>query len=113
MSDLYNPDGEPIRVRCYDNGGESADRYTVVFTGKYRHKTDGEFWYVGMSDNPYHPQGVGMHGSSPTRIDGYGVSTGHLGKRLQFNQLPKPCQDLVISTYADLWDAPAPNREAA
>jgi hypothetical protein len=39
--------------RIVDNGGSSADRYTVVFS-------DGS--YLGMSGSPTHPQGVSMWG---------------------------------------------------
>lgn len=39
--------------RIQDNGGESADRYTVVFS-------DGD--YIGMSGAPSHPQGISMWG---------------------------------------------------
>jgi hypothetical protein len=39
--------------RIQDNGGESADRYTVVFC-------DGD--YIGMSGAPSHPQGVSIWG---------------------------------------------------
>jgi hypothetical protein len=41
--------------RIVDNGGSTADRYTVVFS-------DGS--YLGMSSNPTHPQGVSMAGES-------------------------------------------------
>jgi hypothetical protein len=38
------PNGVPKYVRVYDNGGKSFDRYTVVFTGRYTHKTGGACW---------------------------------------------------------------------
>ncbi len=38
------PNGIPRYVRCYDNGGESFDRYTVVFTGLYTQRTGSAFW---------------------------------------------------------------------
>lgn len=41
--------------RITDNGGQTADRYTVVFA-------DGT--YLGMSSRPSHPQGVSMAGES-------------------------------------------------
>lgn len=47
--DQLLPGGVPKYIRCYDNGGKTCDRYTVVFTGRYRHKTGGSFLYVGMS----------------------------------------------------------------
>jgi hypothetical protein len=106
----FMPNDEPKYVRCYDNGGESADRYTVVFTGRYRKMTGDEFLYRGMSANPFHPQGVGQFGSSPRQIDvnnwGFAPSVGrknHLGKRIPFAELPEDCRKLVISDYKDIW----------
>jgi hypothetical protein len=96
------PDGVPKYVRCYDNGGASFDRYTVVFTGRYTHKTGGSFWYVGMSSSPFNPQGFGQHGEHRNPIDR--PAYGHLGKKIKFTDLPDDCQKLVLETYTDLWD---------
>ncbi len=106
------PGGIPRYVRCYDNGGESIDRYTVVFTGRYRHKTGGEFAYLAMNAAPFHPQGFGQHGSSDRQIDVAGGSWGgpsigkrcHLGVRIPFDTLPTDCRALVLSDYRELWD---------
>jgi hypothetical protein len=98
------PAGVPRYVRCYDNGGRSADRYTVVYTGRYRHKTGGVFWYVGANAYPFHPQGIGMHGESPTQIDR--PTYGHLGKKVAFTALPADVRKLVMREYRALWDLP-------
>jgi len=96
------PDGMPRYIRCYDNGGETADRYTVVFTGRYTHKTGREHWYLGMSGSPFHPQGIGQHGSSVHQIDYPKYS--HLGKKITFNDLTDECKECVKQTYLYLWD---------
>ena len=96
------PNGIPKYVRCYDNGGETADRFTVVFTGRYTHKTGGDFIYLSMSGAPFHPQGVGQHGSDRKQIDRPAYS--HLGKKIKFQDLPDDCRKLVLSDYKDLWD---------
>lgn len=96
------PNGVPRYIRCYDNGGTSADRYTVVFTGRYTHKTNGGFWYIGMSGAPFHPQGIGYHADSPQPIDT--PSYKHLGKKIKFEDLPKDCQKLIMDDYLYLWD---------
>jgi len=106
----------PKYVRCYDNGGESADRYTVVYTGRYRKPMgDGSgglswFQYVGMSALPFHPQGVGMHGEHSQQIDvnkwGFAPAMGrknHLGKRILFAKLPPDCKRLVLQDYKAIW----------
>ena len=96
------PGGVPKYVRCYDNGGKTADRYTVVYTGRYRRDlTRDEFQFVGMSAQPFHPQGVGMHGSSKVQIDR--PASAHLGKRIKFAELPDDCRKLVLADYRELW----------
>lgn len=95
------PSGIPRYVRCYDNQGDTADRYTVVFTGRYR-KGGEEFIYLEMSNNPFHPMGIGMHGFSQDLIDRPGYS--HLGKKVSFEALPEKVQQCVMQTYNDLWD---------
>ena len=93
----------PRYMRCYDNGGESFDRYTVVFTGRYRHKTGGVFWNIGMSEHPFHPQGFGQHGENNVQIDK--PTYKHLGKKIPFAELSGDCQKLVMQTYQELWSA--------
>lgn len=55
----------PNGVLCIlDNRGKTADRYTVVYADPVCGDTFGDMWfgYRGMSENPFHPQGVGMYG---------------------------------------------------
>lgn len=86
----------PITVRCYDNGGETADRYTVVYHGNQVRKRFGGFVYLEMSAEPFHPQGIGQHGESREGfIDMPAYS--HLGKRIPFASLPPSCRTLVIN----------------
>lgn len=115
------PNGKPRWIRCYDNGGldaenGSTDRYTAVFTGRYRHKTGGETWYLAMSEHPSQPFGVGLSGSSQTIIDAQHGKwppaigrSNHLGKRIRFDDLPEECKRLVLDHYCYLWDVPDPN----
>jgi hypothetical protein len=55
MADVFEKpeDLSDYLFRIVDNGGSSADRYTVVFS-------DGS--HLGMSASPTHPQGVSMWG---------------------------------------------------
>jgi hypothetical protein len=91
----------PKKIRCYDNGGESADRYTIIFSGNYRKNTDGVFWYIGCSENPFSPIGVGSVGESNTQIDT--PSYGHLGKKVKYDTLPINVKSYIISVYCDIW----------
>lgn len=93
------PNGIPKYIRCYDDGGKSLDRYTVVFTKK---RPGGITLYVGMSGNPFHPQGFGQHGEQKNPIDVPSYS--HLGKKIKFQDLPEDCQKLVLRDYKDLWN---------
>lgn len=80
-------------IRIYDNGGKTFDRYTVVFM-TLPERRPGTFSALGMSANPFHPQGYGMHCSAmPGR---------HLGRRIALAQLPDPCQRLVRRDLAEL-----------
>ena len=81
--------GQPIRV--YDNGGRTYDRYTVVYIAKPERQAR-LFASVGMSKNPFHPQGFGQH---CTAMPGK-----HLGRRILFSALPDDCQKLVNQDLA-------------
>jgi len=92
-------DGQPIRV--YDNGGETIDRYTVVFmrradwgfTRDYIRRTGRDFYpMLGMNAAPFDPQGFGQHCD--------GMMGRHLGKRIPFASLPADCQKLVKQDLA-------------
>ena len=73
-------------IRCYDNGGKTADRYTVVFLDQPERAVN-TFVALGMNSTPFHPQGFGQHTAAmPGR---------HLGKRIAFASLPEDCQKLV------------------
>jgi hypothetical protein len=76
-----------LPIRCYDNGGHTFDRYTVVYMNE-RERAPNTFECVGMSDNPYAPDGFGQHSTA--------MIGAHLGKRIEFEALPDNCQDLVL-----------------
>lgn len=94
------PDGKPKYIRCYDNGGKTFDRYTVVYTGKYKGKN--ECMYIGMSAKPFDAMGFGQHGFSKDSIDRPTYS--HLGKKIKFDDLPDDCRKLVLQDYTELWN---------
>ena len=112
--------GIPRWVRVYDNP-EFIDRYTVVFTGLYnnigkdrRGTRPRPHFYVSMSENPFHPQGFGQHSettdtmldATPGKWGGPSIGRRHpwLGLRIAFEDLPEPCQKLVINDYEHLWN---------
>ena len=85
-----------LKVRCYDNGGKSYDRYTVVFA----EKINGFFVFVGMSANPCQPLGFGQCDQSDNRIDIPSYS--HLGKRIDFEKIPIECKNFVQRAFQEL-----------
>jgi hypothetical protein len=95
------PNGVPRYVRCYDNGGETMDRYTIVYTGNYKNRVS-VCEYLGCSEYPFH--GVGIHGESNTPIDYPKYS--HLGKRVDFKTLPPDVKKAVIQDYKENWELP-------
>lgn len=80
------------RIRCYDNGGKTLDRYTVVYLDQP--EGNGMFACVGMSEDPFHPQGIGQHSSA--------MIGRHLGERIAFCKLPEKCQRLVNQDLQEL-----------
>lgn len=77
----------PFIFRIVDNGGESADRFTVI-------TCDGD--YFAMSGAPFHPQGVGMTGEG---IDVQGVAErveAGVERDLRWIDLPADCQRCVF-----------------
>ena len=76
------------RIACYDNGGKTADRYTVIYLEftKNRART---FAARGMCPMPSHPFGIGQFTTA--------MRGSHLGKRIAFDALPIDCQKLVLS----------------
>jgi hypothetical protein len=77
--------GRPIR--CYDNGGKTFDRYTVVYMDDPE-RAVGAYSAVGMNAHPFHPQGYGQHCIA--------MPGKHLGRRVPFAYLPADCQRLVL-----------------
>lgn len=81
-------------IRCYDNGGKTLDRYTVVYMfDRWNPENINVFGARGMCAHPCSPQGIGCYTSAtPGR---------HLGKRIKFEELPKDCQELVLSDLGE------------
>lgn len=87
-----------MRIKAiYDNGGETLDRYTVVFNSSridYRHK---EYTLVYdclcLSDNPEHPTGVSMWCECNIGK--------HLGNKVTLKSLPKHIQEYISKRRAE------------
>ena len=103
------PNGIPRYIRCYDNGGETADRYTIVFTKRPLRYNDGKFmeWmYLVASYYPFNPQGIGLHDGSAELIDK--PTYKHLGKKVAFETLPPDVKSWVLQEYMEHWEINQP-----
>jgi hypothetical protein len=75
------------KIRIYDNGGKTADRFTVIYMDSPERGVN-LYECLGMDERPFHPMGIGMHGSAtPGR---------HLGRRIKFEDLQADCQQAVL-----------------
>jgi hypothetical protein len=82
------------KIKIYDNGGKTCDRYTIIFLQrKTRYTTDGQLYEaLASSDNPFHPLGFGHHVEclAPSKQSGK-----FLGKKIKFTDLPEQVQQFV------------------
>ena len=80
-------------LSVHDNGGKTADRYTVAFGGRLWDPAMGSYVFIlCMSGAPYHPQGVCMSGE----IDS-GDRDRCLGRKIRWTDLPEPCQRAAVA----------------
>lgn len=89
-------EGAPAAVlACYDNGGKSADRYTVLYGAPLWDETYGrDVPARAMSAHPTHPQGVGLFVQVP-------AWSRHYGRKIRFQDLPPDCRALVVRDCTD------------
>jgi len=78
------------RFRIYESRDDVADRFTILDTKPQVHRGERWYNYGGFGPNPFHPQGVGMHGEMKERD-----YRGHvaeffrgLGRRIKGDDLP-------------------------
>jgi hypothetical protein len=94
MKNTILVNGKRKTCRIYDDGGKTADRYTVVY--RVVRLSDGTRYYpyTGMGCTPFAPTGICQHGEARTPIDR--PSGKHLGKRIAFESLNEDCQRVII-----------------
>lgn len=85
-------------LRCYDNGGKTADRYTII-PPRWARKDYGQGFCaygwpaIGCSAAPFHPQGIGQHcGAEPGP---------HLGRRVHWSTLPADVQRFARQAFPE------------
>lgn len=90
---LWTEDGNPLRIRCYDNGGKTLDRYTIVFT-KVPHYDGRVIFFASGTD----PRGM----SYIMDVDKRRFAMND--KRIAFRDLPDMVQKYVVQLYCDLFE---------
>jgi len=91
MVETYLTEKEEFYV--YDNGGKTADRWTVFSASDLKNKQpNGMVDMLGLSENPNSPQGVSMFSQ--------GQVGNHLGKKVKFSSLPKEVQKHISQRYS-------------
>lgn len=79
---------------CYDNGGESYDRYTLISSGQVFRRGWGVYWeYIASNEDPTHPLGFWQHGEMKEKPGKF------LGKRIKFADLPDAVKRLYQWEY--------------
>ncbi len=82
-------------LRCYDNGGKTADRYTILpprYAAQHRERS-GLWEAIGASAYPFAPQGFGQHTSA--------TPGPHLGKRVAWSDLPVDVQTFARFSFPE------------
>lgn len=86
-------------LRCYDNGGNTADRYTII-PPRWAHEYTQDDLYngrlfnsIGCNAAPFHPQGIGMHLLS--------APGPHLGRRVHWSTLPADVQRFARQAFPE------------
>ena len=85
-------------LRCYDNGGKTADRYTIVPPRWARRQHGQGFgahgWpCISADESPFQPQGIGQHTSCQPGP--------HLGKRIHWDELPADVQRFARQAFPE------------
>ena len=92
MKNTIAVNGKRKVCRIFDLGPDGAfDRYTIAFKGYHVSDYGMVYPYLASSDNPFHPQGFGMHCESREFLTGK-----HLGKRVSFDTLPEQVQQFIL-----------------
>lgn len=92
------------RFLLLDNGGETADRFTLYDTKPMKHGYFGTtVLYIGFSENPYHPQGFGQHGETTVsqlrelKQELRNKGSSNIGKVAKLKDLPEKAQKFAKS----------------
>lgn len=81
-------------LRCYDNGGDTLDRYTIIpprWAGRDYRERSGAWCAIGASEHPFHA--YGQHCSA--------APGPHLGRRVRWADLPEDVQRFARQSFPE------------
>lgn len=84
------------KLRIYDNGGRTVDRYTIIpprWAREYREHQPGQWLALAANESPFHPQGVGMHVVA--------MPGKHLGQRINWRELPDDVKRFARNSFPE------------
>lgn len=92
-----------LTFKAYDNGGKTADRYTVIIHDHDGEDDAGDFYggeryAVCMDENPLMPNGINMMAET------HDIEEDAFGERIHWNDLPQACRVAVYRRIADYFD---------
>jgi hypothetical protein len=90
-----NRDKPAAVLSVHDNGGTTADRYTVVLDPKHgfeKERSSGLYQCIGLSSNPNSPQGFSQFSSC--------MRGRHLGRRVKWSALPANIREHIKGRLA-------------
>lgn len=93
-SKRWTEDAPEYVLACYDNGGKSIDRYTVLFGGSLfdeRLLAQRKVFCLAMSGAPTHPQGFSQWGEMKA------YDRAACGKHIRWLDLPEHVRKHVIA----------------
>lgn len=104
------------RIRVYDNGGKTVDRYLVLFEDmevesyvpgtdevvSHKPKPYGERQSLSMSPNPDYPQGVSLWGEDRPPPTWSGSPDGMRWRRIPFASLPANVQRHIVKRAGEV-----------
>ena len=83
-------------IDTWDNGGETADRFTIAISGLSLDDDEHNTFIIGSSSNPTHPQGFWQHSHELPSKDFIRQDKHHWGKRINFLKLPREVQQCIF-----------------